>query len=324
MNQQLYIHDTAQVMIKICIWILGIALLFSANAVELNGRVIHAGSASARIPNIDIDIRSVSRQQSGSATLKSVTTDANGYFRAQVQNPDPGQTLFASCEYQGVRYYSNALTLPDTFLTLVVYDTTHSRESLNILMHHVAIQDLGKTVSIRETRVFENTSQRTVLDVEDTPFGPILYRFAVSEGPIRFSPGDGLADNDVLLKKGWVYDKRVLPPGKSQLTFMYELPWHRENAEIVTDIQPGTRSFGVFLADSHLVALSEYLEDRGPFSIGGHRYRRYSGEQIDTSKPLVFTIQRQDGTRRTPWPAILLTTLVCIVGYVIALRVKTK
>ena len=303
---------------------MALVLFSSLPAWELTGTVLNASRDSTPAPDINVEFLAVKGQQAP-FTLATATGDSRGRFKIRLDQPESGSTVYASAENLGVRYYSDALS-PDVpeDLTLFVYDTTHSISSLHILMHHVVVQDFGKTVHVRETRVFKNDSNLTVLDARPhTPVGPALFQFAVSAELIRFQPGERLSDADVRYEKGWVYDKRVLPPGKSQLTFTYELDWDGNRARLITDIRPGTRSFGVFLADTHLQAVSEHLQDRGDFYIGSHTYRRYSGQQVG-GKQLEFIVKREGVRVQSPWPAIIISIILCISVYLIALRVKRK
>ncbi|MDZ7723842.1 MAG: hypothetical protein U5R06_13800 [candidate division KSB1 bacterium] len=311
--------------IKIIILFTVPVVFSSLEAGELAGTVLNASRDSMPAPGIDVELLAVIGQQAP-FTLDTTTTDSRGRFKLQLNQPASGGTVYASAQNQGVRYYSDALS-PDesSGLTLFVYDTTHSAASLHILMHHVVVQDLGKTVHIRETRVFENDSNLTVLDVRsDTPVGPALFQFSVPKELMLFQPGERLSDADVMYEKGRVYDKRILPPGKSQLTYTYELNWKGNRTPVLTDIHPDTRSFGVFLADTHLQAISEHLQDRGDFQIGSHIYRRYSGTRAGDKTLLQFAVKREGVSAQSPWPAIIISVFFCIGAYLIVLRVKRK
>ena len=299
-----------------------ICLIFYASVpgTEWQGRVINAGRDSLPVPDINVMPQMVSRQHPEPVILDTLQSGPDGQFTIGIDNPLTTETYFLSAEYQGVRYYSDALRLSESDIPkIAVFDTTHRTDSVNILMHHVAVQDLGRTAHIRETRVFENTSKRTVLDAVEISAGTALFRFAVPKGLIRFTPDEDVSDSDIVYANGFVYDKRVLPPGKSQLTYMYELQWKAGQTGVLTDIQPGTRSFGVFLADQHLRIISESLRDQGDFSIGGHTYRRYSGQHVNTAKALKFSLQRYSKPQK-PWPAVLLTAILCLGAYLYALR----
>ena len=296
---------------------------------NIMGTVLNASRDSTSIANIIVHLQQLKSGESVPLELNQVKANQQGKFTFTVTEPDTNDTYVVTVDYQGVRYYSDG-TSPGSSTdpitqNIVVYDSTQTADMVTTLMHHIFIDDMGKTVTLRETRILNNPSQYTITKtLEDKIAGPATLRFRLPRSAQNFTPMSTRFEHELIKLDQYVYDKGIIAPGNRQVSYLYELPWKKNQAAASIDITHATRSLDVFVSNRDLAISSSQLKDQGPFTIRGVEYRRYGAANVAAGKAIEFSLLRSSSAEQSPLWAITLTSLILVLGlFLSSLRKST-
>jgi hypothetical protein len=292
-----------------------------------HGVVINASQDSVAIARLTVYLLQMQSEE-GPATEAQTTTSAQGRFQFVIAKADTAATYLAAADYQAVRYYSDGVKFSGSpssqNASIVVYDTTHTADAIRTMMHHLIIEDAGETIVLRETRILNNSGNKTIMSVMgDSLTGESTFRFSLPFTARNVAPVSSGMGDDLVSLGHFVYDKGVVPPGNRQVSYSYEIPWQRDAATVSIDISQPTRTFDVFISNPQLNFASEQLQDEGPFVIRGVSYRRYGTQNLSAGSQIRFVVSRSSQAKETPMPAILVTAVILLGGLLFALS-KTK
>ena len=251
-------------------------------------------------------------------------TGTDGAFSFSIASPDTGAAYLAMVEHQGVRYYSDQASFAGSEMArhdIVRFDSTRSSREIIVLMHHLFVQDLGEVLALRETRVLHNPTARTIIDaVADGHETGAILRIGLPPWAQNITPVAGRFGTDLHLHGTDLYDAGVFEPGNRQISFTYELPWQRDRANLVIQVEQPTRSLDLFIGQEGLRLEGEGLTSHGPFTIRGTVYQRYGIENVRPGARVQLQVARQPQDRNalSPWVTLAATASLLLLGVALA------
>ena len=273
------------------------ALPAAARDVSFSGRLLNGSRDSSGVAGQEIALQLF--KLSGHAPFDVATTRSagGGAFSFRIANPDTGAAYIASTEHQGVRYYSDQIHFAHTAdgqTDIVLFDSTQSNRDITVPMHHLFIQDAGEALAVRETRVLQNPALKTILNaVADGHEHGAILRVELPPWAMNITPIAAQFGTDIHVHENVLYDTGVFEPGNRQVAFTYELPWQRNRATLVIQVDQPTRSLDLFLDNQGLRLEGAGLTDQGPFTIRGTSYNRYGIEGVNPGTRVQVQIIRE-------------------------------
>ncbi len=268
-----------------------------AQEATLNGRVLNGSRDSSVVANQPVTLQLFRAAAHAPVDVATQRSSANGAYSFAVAAPDTGATYIASTEHDGVRYYSDQAHfahMPQARTDIVIFDSTQSNREIAVLMHHLFIQDSGESLSLRETRVLSNPTQKTILNaIADGHEHGAILRIDLPPWAMNITPIPGQFGTDLHVHENALYDAGVFEPGSRQLSFAYELPWQRNRATLVIQVYQPTRSLDLFIGEQGLKLEGAGLVAHGPFNIRGTAYQRFGLENVAAGTRLQLQVVRE-------------------------------
>lgn len=299
-------------------------------AYNIRGRIINASRDSAAVASIQVHLQKIRSNDTAPTEIQQTRSLSSGKYRFIVQNIDSLSTWFAAVDYQGVRYYSNGIDWRDNRRPLhqdiVVYDSTHSSADVSELMHHIFIDNLGRTIRFRESHVLNNAGKKAITNaIHNQHIGNATLQFELPQTAINFVPTSSRAAGEIVRHGRFVFDKTIMLPGNKQVSYSYEIPLRGETIAVSLTIDHPSQTFNLFISDPNITLLSSQLTDNGPFSIRGTNYHRYGLNNVAKGSRISFMLRRAGGEdNQTPTKTVMLTVVLLVLALVIGFTRKTK
>ncbi|NIA30098.1 MAG: hypothetical protein GWP06_09330 [Actinobacteria bacterium] len=289
----------------------------------IRGRIIDGTRDSSAVASIQVHLQKIEKTDVNPAGLQQTRSLSSGNYRFTVQNIDSLSTWFAAVDYQGVRYYSHGTNFKAGTNPLqqdiVVYDSTHSAADVNTLMHHIFIDNLGKTVRFRESFVLNNPGKKAITHaIHNQHIGGATLQFELPQTAVNFA---ATSSREIIQHGQFVFDKTIMLPGNKQVSYSYEIPWKGNSLPVSFTVDQPSRTFNLFISDPNMTLVSAQLADDGPFSIRGNTYHRYGLDNIAKGTRISFTLRRAGGGQAQSSTRIIILTVVLlglalVIGYV--------
>lgn len=289
-------------------------LLLNGGA-RIDGRVINATRDSLAVSNILVALQKLTAGDAAPQPVGTQTTGRLGNFNFNVTEPDTAD-YFVTADYLGVRYFSNGLKLingANDLQTVVVYDTTRSTAQVTALMHHILIDDLGESLQLRETRVLNNPTTKTIIAPSTASETEGIFRFPLPPGAVDFTPLSGPIGEDLIESGNAAVDRGVFIPGNKTVAYAYQLPLQKSQ-QTMFSIPHAARMFDLFVNSNSLRIESPQLTDLGEFTIRGLSYRRYGASNLPADSQVRVAFVRTGAARATSSSIILLLSGLLLVA----------
>ncbi len=317
---------------KVVLNSLFICLLFFQTglfAADISGYVKNASRDSIGVPSLTVGLQVLHGGEQAPHEVLSTQSGKKGYFVFSDVNFDSSSTYFVAVDYQGVRYYSNGFMAAHQAAipaqNIILFDSTQSTNMVSAVMHHLIIDDLGDAASFRETRVMNNPTNFAVTNaIKDSIVGDAIFKFQLPVLARNVQPLSQRMQHEFVQHGNFLFDRGIALPGNRQISYAYEIPWQKSDANVSLDFSYMTRTFDVFLSDENLSITSAQLTDQGPFNIRGTQYKRYGTGQIPPGTRIKFTVHRLGKTSSFSSFTILLTGFLLSLGIAFALVFKSK
>ncbi len=283
---------------------------------QLEGTVVNASKDSTAVANLTVFLQSMKTGDTGPVDVGKTSTNGKGQFVFPIAQPDTAASYFAAVDFNGVRFYSQGTNPAEQ--NIVVYDTTHSAESLSSMMHHLIVEDMGNMIQVRETRVYHNGGDKAITNVaHDEKAGDYTIKYQLPSNAFDFTPMSANFSNQHVQEGRDVFDKSILLPGTRQLSYAYRIPYRNGRVAVDLGFDAHTRSFDVFLKSQNLSLVSADMQDFGPFKIRNAEYKRYGIEGVHAGQTVAFQIVQQSLPNKSPLPTVLLTAALLMVILVV-------
>jgi hypothetical protein len=292
--------------------------------VNLGGMVFNGSQDSTAVADIDIELQKLKSSGGIPDIIETAQSNSRGRFSFSLTNADTSATYVFGANNQSVHYFSNTFKLSSpTKPILVIYDTTKSTTGVTAFMHHFFLEDDGRSISVRETIVLTNPTNKTIVGaVHEHGIGDATLKFQLPVGAQNFSPMEQNSGVELEKSGDFVFDKGVFIPGKRQISYVYQLPWRRNAVNAFLKVTHGASSFDIFLNNPNLRIHSQQLVDHGPFNIRGVPYRRLGTMNVAPGTQIELVIERDGSIEQNPMPIILITSL--LLGLVLAYGLSLK
>lgn len=204
----------------LCIPFLAAGLTFGA----IDGTVTN-GTSNQPQPNVTLTL--VKPGQGGMRTLGTTTSDPQGRFHFEKDEPGGGPQLI-QVDYQGATY-TTLLTpnVPTSGVDVRIYEATKSPAVTRIAQHMILVEPSQSQTAINETLIVENATKQTYANPE---LGGIrFYLPPAADGQVRVS-AQGAAGMPIPRPAIKTNESNVfkvdfpVKPGETQFSLSYVLP----------------------------------------------------------------------------------------------------
>ncbi len=304
--------------------VLIISSLSHAGSATFSGRILNGTRDSSAVAGQAVALHYFKADAHAPQEIARTLSAGNGRYIFSIPALDTSAHYLATSEYQGVAYYSDPAHFSASarfHYDIVLFDSTHSAAGVVGLMHHLFLQDAGEGLAVRETRVLNNPTSKTIIDaIQDTHGHSGILRIDLASWTQEITPIAGRFGSDLMVHEHTLYDVGVFEPGNRQLSFAYQLPWQKDRALLVVEIGHPTRSVDFFVDDQGLSLQGEGLSDHGPFSIRGTAYHRYGLSDVPAGTRLQLQVVRQSVAAESlpPWLTLLATAVLLLFGISLA------
>ena len=211
------------------------------NSIQFSGYVFNGSRDSTALVDADVELYLMTEQTTMPSRLQTTRTDSQGKFSFILTQADTAAIYAFATHHQGVQYFSHALKLSASQdriqHNVVVYDTTTSTSGMTVFMHHLFLEDDGRSIMVRETIIPTNLSNKTIAAaVREDGVGEAVLKFRLPESAQNFRPMERNARVDLIRIGGFVYDRGVFAPGNRQISYVYQIPWRRNVATASLEI----------------------------------------------------------------------------------------
>jgi hypothetical protein len=302
----------------------------AAASAQISGRIVNATRDSSGVSAVTVRLQKMTSGSQMPVEVEETTTNSRGNFRFKVQGDDQTATFFAAVDFQGVRYFSEGAQLAEgseNDLTLVVYDSTHSADNVEAFMHHIIVDDFGDVLQFRETRVLNNSSNKTITEaIVEEHIGKALFRFRLPKGATNFTPLSSRTNDEIVQHGQYAIDRGIFTPGNKTISFGYEIAMPGQNIPLTFSTTHPTKAFDFFVSSENIVIDAPQLTDHGPFDIRGKRYFRYGSPNLQSGAKIELVIRRVGKPPRelSSTLPIGLTAALLLLGLSIAFLRKEK
>jgi hypothetical protein len=191
---------------------------------EIDGTVLNG---TTNQPQASVALTLVKPGAQGMQTLGQTTSDAQGHFRFEHDQPGGGPQLIQA-EYQGVTY--NMLmtpNIPTSGVSVRVYNATKSAAAAQISQHMIVVQPSESQTSVNETLIVENSSNQTFSNPETGEARFFLPPAANGQVRVQVQGPGGMplprpaekTEEDNVFKVNY-----AIKPGQTQFEISYVLP----------------------------------------------------------------------------------------------------
>jgi hypothetical protein len=288
------------------------------------GRVINASRDSIGVENIPVLLqRFYEKQESAPVEIDRKESGKNGLYQFRITIPDSASVV-AFADYQSVRYYSHVVPPSSRSITIdhniAVYDTSHQTGNVEILMHHLFVDDKNGSAGFRETLILNNPTRFALTHrMHEPQIGEATFRFTLPPSGINYEILSPAFGNEMTIQNGTLYDRGIALPGNRQISYSYEIPWQENEVKLSLAIDYPSRTLDLFTSSEKISVLGDNVLDHGPFQIRSVQYHRYGVTGITTGTDVSLVIKRSGAPppRQSPQPVIIITAVIlgCGLGY---------
>jgi hypothetical protein len=296
-----------------------------AQTATFSGRLLNGSRDSSGVADQKVTLQIFHHTDHAPRDVAVQTTGSGGAFSFRIPAPDTGSVYIAVSEHQGVRYYSDQASFARTTRaagTIVLFDSTQSNRGISVLMHHLFVQDMGEALALRETRVLNNPGTKTILNaISDGHEHGAILRIPLPPWAQEITPISGPFGSDLHVHENVLYDTGVFEPGNRQISFTYALPWQRDRATLVIQVDQPTRSLDLFVSQQQNLRLEgSGLLNHGPFTIRGQAYQRYGVGNALPGSRIELQVIRQSAAQESmpPWVTLAATGALLLLGVTLA------
>ncbi len=284
--------------------------------------------------NTPVAGQSVTLQVAQGNTAKDqamVKTDAHGSFSFANLATDASTGYALYTRYQGAQYTTNLVHLdkkPVQQVNLPVYEATTSTAKVAVVQVTILLQkpDASKnSLTVSELYVFRNLDTRTYVGSLSTSGGsskPNALLFPLPAGTRNVSLGQGFDGyNTLAVNTGFATDA-ALPPGASEFSFSFQVPYTGTNYDFRYDVIYPTVQLSL-MVPTEIHATSTVLASQGVQIANQHPYLVLQGQELLAGKEVQAQLEGLPYTKpATPNAnSINPATLWFVVGLLVMLAI---
>ena len=265
---------------------------FAQVTTDIEGRVVN-GTAGSDAPFALTVTLSVFRLGDLQETRETVTGADGGFAFSNVPGGE-GHGYIISADYGEVVYtYERDYPLPAEPVTLMVYESTDSRNSIAVSSHSLVVGGVepdSQTIEILELVGLENSGDRSFLaDLSQAQAGQMAFlRFSLPTTVTDLDVQSSMRGGTILqVDRGFAMTTPV-KPGEHEIAYSFRTTYSAGRLTFDHGLPFGANDFRVLLPEGLGRVSSETLEEMEPLTLGDRTYQRLEGLDLPAGTRVVL------------------------------------
>lgn len=259
---------------------------------DVEGRVVN-GTAGAGSPFGLTVTLSVFRLGDLQETRDTVAGDDGGFAFRDVPGGE-GHGYILSADYGGIVYtYERDYPLPQEPVSLVVYESTDSRDSISVASHSLVVGGVdpdNQTIEMLELVGLENTGDRSFLaDLSQAQAGQMAFlRFSLPMTVTDLDVQSSMRGGTILqVDRGFAMTTPV-KPGEHEIAYSFRTSYSAGRLTFDHGLPFGAEAFRVLLPEGLGRVASDALQEMDPLTLGERTYQRLEGQDLPPGERVVL------------------------------------
>lgn len=265
---------------------------FAQVTTDVEGRVVN-GTDGAETPFALTVTLSVFRLGDLQETRETVTDTGGGFAFSDVRGGE-GHGYIISADYGGIVYtYERDYPLPAEPVTLMVYESTDSRDSIAVSSHSLVVGGVdpdGQTIEILELVGLENSGDRSFLaDLSQAQAGQMAFlRFSLPTTVTDLDVQSSMRGGTILqVDRGFAMTTPV-KPGEHEIAYSFRTTYSAGRLTFDHGLPFGADDFRVLLPEGLGRVSSKELQEMEPLTLGERTYQRLEGQDLQAGTRVVL------------------------------------
>ncbi len=259
---------------------------------DIEGRVVN-GTAGEEAPFGLTVTLSVFRLGDLQDTRETVT-GANGGFAFIDVPGGEGHGYILSAEFGGIVYtYERDYPLPEEPVSLMIYESTDSRDSISVSSHSLVVGGVdpdSQTVEILELVGLENSGDRSFLaDLSQAQAGQMAFlRFTLPTTVTDLDVQSSMRGGTILqVDRGFAMTTPV-KPGEHEIAYSFRTSYSAGRLTFDHGLPFGAAAFRVLLPEGVGRVSSQELQEMEPLTLGDRTYQGLEGNDLQAGARVVL------------------------------------
>ena len=259
---------------------------------DVEGRVVN-GTAGEEAPFGLTVTLSVFRLGDLQETLETVTGADGGFAFIDVPGGE-GHGYILSAEFGGIVYtYERDYPLPEEPVSLMIYESTDSRDSISVSSHSLVVGGVdpdSQTVEILELVGLENSGDRSFLaDLSQAQAGQMAFlRFSLPTTVTDLDVQSSMRGGTILqVDRGFAMTTPV-KPGEHEIAYSFRTSYSAGRLTFDHGLPFGAAAFRVLLPEGVGRVSSQELQEMEPLTLGDRTYQGLEGNDLQAGARVVL------------------------------------
>ena len=259
---------------------------------DVEGRVVN-GTAGEEAPfGLSVTL-SVFRLGDLQDTRETVTGADGGFAFSDVPGGE-GHGYILSAEFGGIVYtYERDYPLPIEPVTLMVYESTDSRDFIAVSSHSLVVGGVdpdSQTIEILELVGLENSGDRSFLaDLSQAQAGQMAFlRFSLPTTVTNLDVQSSMRGGTILqVDRGFAMTTPV-KPGEHEIAYSFRTSYSAGRLTFDHGLPFGAAAFRVILPEGVGRVSSQELQEMEPLTLSDRTYQRLEGNDLQAGARVVL------------------------------------
>ena len=259
---------------------------------DIEGRVVN-GTAGEEAPFGLTVTLSVFRLGDLQDTRETVTGADGGFAFIDVPGGE-GHGYILSAEFGGIVYtYERDYPLPEEPVSLMIYESTDSRDSISVSSHSLVVGGVdpdSQTVEILELVGLENSGDRSFLaDLSQAQAGQMAFlRFSLPTTVTDLDVQSSMRGGTILqVDRGFAMTTPV-KPGEHEIAYSFRTSYSAGRLTFDHGLPFGAAAFRVLLPEGVGRVSSQELQEMEPLTLGDRTYQGLEGSDLQAGERVVL------------------------------------
>ncbi len=287
----------------------------------ISGQVTNNTPDGGSVGNLEITLETYIHDSHDPEDPANDYSDSEGYFEFTGLSTADTHTYYVSVDYLGVRYYSPAISFTEgqteINTEIIVYDTTQSKEELNISMSHTVIYVEDDGLKFVEFLLMNNQGNSTYTGSQTLSDGTTITAMLPlpPEAEHLQLEMDISSEYFIMTDDGMAYTAPLMP-GSSIISYSFCV--HDAGSSYTYNRSVGFEQASYqFLVDGEVEVEVPQLTKNEPLDIQGVIYQSFSGKSLPAGQALNLQLSglQPDSQQPLLWliiPAVVLAALLLL------------
>ncbi|MDE2941034.1 MAG: hypothetical protein OXP10_01620 [Chloroflexota bacterium] len=278
---------------------LAVALVFTAPpaahaqvTTDIEGHVVNGTAGSDAPFGLTVTLN-VFRLGDLQETRDTVAGEDGGFAFRDVPGGE-GHGYILSADYGGIVYtYERDYPLPEEPVSLMVYESTDSRDSISVSSHSLVVGGVdpdNQTIEMLELVGLENTGDRSFLaDLSQAQVGQMAFlRFSLPQAVTDLDVQSSMRGGTILqVDRGFAMTTPV-KPGEHEIAYSFRTTYSAGRLTFDHGLPFGAADFRVLLPEGLGRVSSDGLQEMEPLTLGDRTYQRLDGQDLPAGERVVL------------------------------------